>query len=119
MRRQMASRHGVDPQRWTPDQFEIIAIPPPVRRGWIAELLLYIVTLPWSLWGGDAVSQWDDATRVVVRYRGRERLLFGVASFDEAKVKVERVAREYEEMESAEWRKRYRVPDDFFDDPKA
>jgi len=108
---------AVDPKL---DQFEIIAIPSPVRRGWIAELLLYIVTLPWSLWGGDAVSGWrDDGVRVVVRYRGRERLLFGVASFDEARVKVERVAREYEEMEPGEWRERYRVPDDFFDDPKA
>jgi hypothetical protein len=53
-------------------------------------------------------------TRVVVRYRGKEHLLFRESSLDLAKAKCERIAREYEAMDPHEWCQRYRVPVTFF-----
>jgi hypothetical protein len=100
---------GTDPR---PDLIEIMAVPPPRRWGWIWDLL----TLPWTIWHGPAGARASDPTAVIVRYRGRERLLFRVDSFEEAKAKVERVAREYEVMDTADWCERYQVPEDFFAD---
>jgi hypothetical protein len=91
---------------------EIAAVPPPRRWGWIVDVL----TFSWLPWLGPVAARAGDPTQVVVRYGGRERLLFWVDSLDDAKVKVERVALEYERMNPAEWCERYGVPVDFFAD---
>lgn len=80
------------------------------RRAWLLDLLEFVLTL-WPGGGG-----YEPSGKVVVRYRGRERLLFEEPTFERAKEKVERVAMEFETMSLAAWCARYRVPEDFFAD---
>jgi hypothetical protein len=95
---------------------EILAVPPRERSGWFWSLA-FIAWLLDALSGG---GQWSGggtkSTRVLVRYRGRQKLLFKEASLEVAEEKVERVAAEYEDMDTEEWCKRYRVPKEFFSD---
>ncbi len=94
---------------------EILAVPPKPPSGWWR--LAFIAWLVDALSGGGIWSGGGSrSTRIFVRYRGRQRLLFKEASFETAKEKVERVAAEYEAMDTQEWCKRYRVPKEFFSD---
>ena len=106
--------HGVEGPA---DQLEIVAIPPrPERRG-LAKLAFVAWTLDvlggggWEWLGSGSGGR---QTRVVVRYRGKEHLLFKESSFKAAKAKCERVAQEYEVMNPGEWCRRYGVPEAFF-----
>jgi len=103
---------GCDPS----DLIEIVAIPPRPERtglakiffvGWVLDIL---AGGGWWFVSGSGSRQ----TRVVVRYHGREHLLFEESSFDLAKAKCERIAEEYEAMEPTAWCQRYRVPEEFF-----
>lgn len=100
---------------------EIRAIPPrPERHG-----LVKVLTVAWWLdllaggpleWVGGVGERGSGQTRIVVRYNGRERLLFEETSFELAESKCERVAQEYESMDWHAWCQRYGVPEQFFVD---
>jgi hypothetical protein len=102
---------------------EIRAIPPrPERR----QGLVAVLTVAWWLdflaggpvhwFGGVGEERGSRQTRVVVRYHGREHLLFEEIRFELAESKCERVAQEYESMDLRAWCHRYRVPEQFFVD---
>ena len=101
-----------------PDLVHIVAIPPrPQRR--VLDKILFVGAL-FDLLAGRDVWGWggreDGPTEILVRYQEREHRLFKESSFDVAKQKCDRVAREYEEMPRREWCERYRVPENFFAD---
>lgn len=100
-----------------PDLIQIVAVAPrPERRVWgrlvfVGWLLDVLSGDGWERLGGGGGSR---PTQVVVRYRGREHPLFKEHSFESAKEKCERIAGEYDAMDTADWCQRYRVPDHFF-----
>jgi hypothetical protein len=101
---------------------EIRAVPPCPERG---QGLAKLASVAWWVdlilggleWRGEGIrDSGSRQTRVVVRYHGREHLLFEESPFDVAKGKCERVAQEYESMDCGDWCRRYRVPEQFFAD---